>query len=63
MLDALFKSFVEPPAKPHGCTKRHRSSLTTEVDDEARAKKRERTELDLSRRASLVDEKACQIGA
>lgn len=45
MIDALFKVYVEPQSKMCVCTKRKRSSHTTKVGDEYRARKIERTEL------------------
>ena len=55
MLVALFTSPTAPPPKPRESDKRHYSSRTTE-GDEARARNRERTDLEAARRASLVDE-------
>ena len=59
-LDALFRPTVEPPFEQRVCYKSQRSSHTTEAGDEARAKKRERSELERARRASLADEELHQ---
>lgn len=63
VLDALLNSSIQPPTKPHGHTKRRRSIRTTEDNDETHATNRERMKLELTRRASLVNEEACYIRA
>lgn len=52
MLEALFKSNIQPQSKPRVHTKRHSSTLTSE----ACGKKIEHIELEQDRKALLVDE-------
>ncbi|TMW97400.1 hypothetical protein EJD97_005597 [Solanum chilense] len=64
--DTVFVELFTAPPKPQSDqrshSKRHHSSRTTERYD-ARASKKEWTDLETARRASLVDEKTCQIRA
>ena len=57
---ALFTSPTAPSPKPREHCKRQCSSLTTE-GDEARDRKKERTDLEAARKASLIDEESRQI--
>ena len=55
MLHLLFKPFAERQSEPCGHAKRHRSSSTTDARLDARARKKERADLEAARRASLAD--------
>lgn len=52
VLEALFRVPAEPLSNQHVRTKRHRSSHTIEAGDDARARRKEYTELERSRRDS-----------
>ena len=51
----LFTTPTAPPPEACELTNRHRSSRTTKGED-ACARKKERTDLDAARRASVIDE-------
>ena len=59
VLAALFKTTIAPPPPPSEQTNRHRSK----EGDVSCVRKRERTNLEAARRASLMDEEARQIRA
>ena len=58
---APFNSLTAPP-EPRECAKSHRSSFTTDGED-ALAKKKERTDLEVARRASMIDKETRQMRA
>ena len=60
MLFALFITTNALPHLPHERAKRYRSSRTSEGED-ARSQKKERTDLEVARRSSLLGEEACQV--
>ena len=53
VIDALFKVPAQPQSETRGHSKTHHSSNTTEGVDHSRARKRDRTNLEAVRRASL----------
>ena len=57
MLAALFSTAKVPPPFPGEHANRHR----TKGEDESRARKKERLELEAARRASLIDEESRQL--
>ena len=59
MLASLFSTATVPPPHPREHAKRHR----TRDEDESQARNKERHELEAARRASLIDEVACQLRA
>ena len=59
VLAALFNTSEIPPPPPRESAKRHRGR----VEDEARARKKERREMKAARRASLAEAEAHQIRA
>ena len=59
VLAALFTTSDIPPPLPRETAKRHRGR----AEDEARARKKERREMEAARRASLAEEEAHQIRA
>ena len=59
VLAALFATTKIPPPSPRENAKRCRG----QVEDEARARKKERREMEAARRASLAEEEVYQMGA
>ena len=62
ILGALFTAPTEPPPDPCGRSKRHQSRRTSERED-AHARKKEQTDLEAARRASLIDEETRHMRA
>ena len=57
VMATLFATFEIPPPPPREHAKRSRGH----EEDEARARKKERCEMEVARRASLADEEACRM--
>lgn len=62
MIASLFTAPTAPLPKPRERVKMHHSSRTSKGED-VRARKKERTDLEAARRASLLDEEARHIRA
>lgn len=60
MIATLFTAPIAPQPKPRERSKRHRSSRTSE-GDEALSRKKERTDLEVARRTSIIDEETRQM--
>lgn len=63
MINAFLIPYAEPQPQPCGHFKRHYSSRTTEAGDDARARKKKRTNLVAAMKAFFVDEEDLQIRA